>query len=419
MSRVAIDRRSADVVPMLADYSSDIARTATDPRTSQPDLWLPEAKRLRARGLSVGEIGNKLGHAPATVSAYLPRDLMTLSNYDLAYLRRVACAPEDVARVCEEAHQARLAAAWERRRETKRIRQRERAGLRGRESLSRAAYSRIGREQTRLRHRAWRREFEEWRSALRRAGRGLVSGSERDAHRRAFIERWNATVWPRLVEDLVQRERLRARRELIFAEPNERMRHRPSEVDLAERALVARARRDWWDMLHDARERVREQLREQRARERAQRRYRWIEIPPQRISLDYVAEENFAVAERIADPSSLGRDPLHILTDENPLEEILDGIGLEDIARMDEYQLGRLRERLLEAGISRPGIQAVERERLSEPEPHRGSAPAPQRQRKSPRHRGRNEASALHKTRGKRFVRRNSKKARDGWGEFA
>jgi len=73
---------------------------------------------------------------------------------------------------------------------------------------------------------------------------------------------------------------------------------------------------------------------------------------------------------------------------------------------MDEHELERLRERLLDAGVSRPGVQADERDRLKVIVPHRGQAPPPARTRMSAGHRGRKEAGDLHRQTGKRFNRR-------------
>jgi predicted transcriptional regulator len=59
-------------------------------------------------------------------------------------------------------------------------------------------------------------------------------------------------------------------------------------------------------------------------------------------------------------------------------DEIVGDLSVDDVARLDDRTLERLRHELTKAGFRPGGVQAKERERLREPEPHRGRpTPAP------------------------------------------
>lgn len=77
-------------------------------------LWTP-ADRLRAQGLTLAQIGERLGTAPATASFYMDPELRRLSHHDLGALRRVACAPEDAMDVVAEARYERTQQAHNKR----------------------------------------------------------------------------------------------------------------------------------------------------------------------------------------------------------------------------------------------------------------------------------------------------------------
>lgn len=106
--------------------------------------------------------------------------------------------------------------------------------------------------------------------------------------------------------------------------------------------------------------------------------------------------------------SAARSDPYDVLRQEE-LSALLGSLTVDDLARLDEHALERLRERIREAGFAPPSVQRKERQRLREPERHRGSAPSPTRERKSSRHRGRREQQALM------AGKRTSRKQRGRW----
>lgn len=68
----------------------------------------------------------------------------------------------------------------------------------------------------------------------------------------------------------------------------------------------------------------------------------------------------------------VGRDDPQTALEWQERDAILGDLCVEDIARLDEHTLDRLRERLREAGYAPSGGQAKERERLRDADRHRG-----------------------------------------------
>lgn len=177
--------------------------------------------------------------------------------------------------------------------------------------------------------------------------------------------------------------------------------------------LIARDERQAW-----AEYRLRERVERRRERERARiqqqaerRRQRerrtvtaWCSLDAPLPGADWATLGDVVPARPVSDPAVL------LCGDDHIAGEILGDLELADVARMDEHQLGHLRDRLREAGVAPRNVQERERGRLRGAAPHRGDGgPSPRMGKKSGRARGGKERSAAHKARGKRFNRRKDR----------
>lgn len=95
------------------------------------------------------------------------------------------------------------------------------------------------------------------------------------------------------------------------------------------------------------------------------------------------------------------------------VDRILGDLAIEDVSRLRDHELERLRRDLLEAGVIPRSVQRQERERLSEPK-RRGSAPPPARTRMSTKRKHRKPGHL--KSAGSK---RGSRKPQKRWGREA
>lgn len=105
-------------------------------------------------------------------------------------------------------------------------------------------------------------------------------------------------------------------------------------------------------------------------------------------------------------------DPAILLTanTEHNLHSVVGDLTVEAVERMDMWTLGRLQDRITEAGLVRPQVQRKERERLRAPIRKRGEAPVLMFERMSPSRRSRKQRIAQ----GERKTR-SSRKPRKRW----
>jgi len=251
-------------------------------------------------------------------------------------------------------------------------------------------------------------------TAIRPASKSLPSGSERAAARAELSARIRGEEQ---AEEQAERDKWRAEAEQELAMCRQ-LGTIPSWYPASQRLLT-----DPPPSPH-AQEAI-DQLAEEQAKDNLwatsafKRRRGWMASLDEPVKKDESSDSDATTRGELIEGSSI--DPVEIVAGNSPehIEALVGDLTIEDVELLGDSELQRIREKLLKGGVAPPAVQQRERERLRENQPHRGEGPAALRAKKSSRHRGRSEASATHKSRGKRFKRRWDKAARDGWGSMA